>query len=86
MIKVKVLFFALTREIVGIRECDVVLGNDNDNVITTERLMKELIATYPSLSTVVDQIVLAVNKAYITDHIALKDGDEVSLIPPISGG
>ena len=96
MIKVKVLFFAVTRELVGIRGCDVELGNNNndndddddddDDVITTESLMNELLLLYPSLLSVRDQIVLAVNKTYITDHITLKNGDEVALIPPISGG
>ena len=86
--KVKVLFFAMTRELVGIRECDLILNDNNDNetIITTVTLMEELCRLYPSLLTILDQIVLAVNKAYITDAVTLKDGDEIALIPPISGG
>jgi molybdopterin converting factor subunit 1 len=84
--KVKVLFFAMTRELVGIRECDLILDNDNETMITTVTLMEELCRLYPSLLSILDQIVLAVNKAYITDAITLKDGDEIALIPPISGG
>lgn len=84
--KVKVLFFAMTRELVGIRECDLILNNDNETMITTVTLMEELCRLYPSLLSIFDQIVLAVNKAYITDAITLKDGDEIALIPPISGG
>jgi len=84
--KVKVLFFAMTRELVGIRECDLILNNDNETMITTVTLMEELCRLYPALLSILDQIVLAVNKAYITDAITLKDGDEIALIPPISGG
>jgi molybdopterin converting factor subunit 1 len=83
--KVKVLFFAMTRELVGIRECDLIL-DDNETTITTVTLMEELCRLYPSLLSILDQIVLAVNKAYINDAITLKDGDEIALIPPISGG
>lgn len=86
--KVKVLFFAITRELVGLRECYITLNETNDNniIVTTELLMKELCRLYPSLLNILDQIVLAVNKVYITDIILLNDGDEVALIPPISGG
>jgi len=93
MIKVKVLFFALAREIVGTRECIITLSNndndnnnDNNNNITTEMLMNELCILYPSLLKILNQITLAINKAYIFESTILKDGDEVALIPPISGG
>ena len=86
MIKIKVLFFALAREIAGTRECYITLSNDNNNDITTDILMNEICILYPSLLNIFNQITLAVNRAYIFESTVLKDGDEVALIPPISGG
>ena len=33
-----------------------------------------------------DQILLAHNMQYIEGNIKLSDGDEIALIPPVSGG
>ena len=44
-------------------------------------------ARFPDLAPVVDTITLAVNQEYVEGDLdALGDGDEVALIPPISGG
>ncbi|KAG5183591.1 hypothetical protein JKP88DRAFT_199012 [Tribonema minus] len=83
--KVKVLFFASCRELAGTKEIAVTLeGAEN----STEALRKKLVELLPALEPVAWGITLAVNHEY-TDpgqNVQLKDGDEVALIPPISGG
>ena len=41
---------------------------------------------HPALDSVLRSAVLAVNQEYVTENVALRDGDEVAVIPPISGG
>ena len=83
--KVKVLFFASAREVVG--EASIFL-DFSDTMTTTVDLMQHLIAKYPRLGNSRATISLAVNRTYIkgSDVISLKEGDEVALLPPISGG
>jgi molybdopterin converting factor small subunit len=48
-------------------------------------LKHELCAFYPGFSTLA-KLSFAVNEAYVDDAYALGEGDEVVLIPPVSGG
>jgi molybdopterin converting factor small subunit len=44
------------------------------------------VAQYPKLEAMLPAIVLALNEEYVTGTPTLREGDEVALIPPISGG
>ena len=46
----------------------------------------ELVAAYPQLAAVQQVLSIAVNSEYAGSHTALQAGDEVALIPPVSGG
>ena len=49
-------------------------------------LAEEMLRRYPDLAQEPRNLVVAVNHEY-RDHLyALDDGDEVALIPPVSGG
>ena len=49
-------------------------------------LAVEMVRMYPDLIQDASRLVVAVNQEY-RDHLhALDDGDEVALIPPVSGG
>ena len=54
----------------------------------TEILLQKLLATYPRVKEVINSCVLALNQEYLDSAAPqqLKDGDEVAVIPPISGG
>jgi molybdopterin converting factor subunit 1 len=85
MVKVKVLFFASTREQTGQSNIEIDLGDDPATA-TTEILLQILNNAYPNLNVSLDFITLAINKKYRRGVVLLQDGDEVALLPPISGG
>lgn len=49
-------------------------------------LLAHLHEAYPSLSRWRASVRVAVNGDYTAEDVALHDGDEVALIPPVSGG
>lgn len=53
---------------------------------TINDLMKKLIARFPNLDPMQNSTLIAVGLDYQRRGYALKDGDEVSLFPPVQGG
>ncbi|MBI4301707.1 MAG: MoaD/ThiS family protein [Chloroflexi bacterium] len=80
--KLKISVFAIYREMVGKNEIELEL----DKGAAVADLVRELENVYPRLSGHMDSLMVAVNAVYVEPHYELKDGDEVALIPPISGG
>jgi molybdopterin converting factor subunit 1 len=82
--RIKVLFFAKSREVAGLSEQDLEL-RDGAN---TEDLLCQILASHPALESVMKTCVFALNQEYVRpqDKQPLKDGDEVAIIPPLSGG
>lgn len=80
--KVKVIYFGLLRELAGGREesLDVAEG------LTAGDLVAVLRKQHPELQKVEKSVALAVNLEYSQPTRVLKEGDEVALIPPVSGG
>lgn len=89
MISIQVLFFASAREAAGdISKKCIELTPDEANTSSLRRL---LALEYPGLASMVrdeENLTLALNEEYVTrgQVLALKDGDTIALIPPISGG
>lgn len=74
--------FAFLKDILGTEVCGFNLGHQAD----AAALRQELLARYPQLKSGICAIRLAVNGEYVSWECALKEGDEVALIPPVSGG
>ena len=49
-------------------------------------LALRLATTYPAVFPNASNLVIAVNQEYATPETILQQGDEVALIPPVSGG
>jgi molybdopterin synthase sulfur carrier subunit len=79
--KVKILCFGITKEIMGGFEKEIEL-KDGDSV---NDLKTKLLADYPDFSRLTS-LRIAVNEAYGNDTQILTERDEVVLIPPVSGG
>ncbi len=82
MIRIAVLFFAHARELAGTDRAtfDLAAG------ATTTALLATIIDHHPRLSVIRHQLRLAVNQTYAAVERELRDGDEVAVLPPVSGG
>lgn len=84
--KVKVLLFAAARDAAGTPELELELA-DADST-GTSAVVSALQKQYPQLERILPRCALAINGEYVTEDAAtsLKAGDEVAVLPPMSGG
>lgn len=81
-VTVKVLFFAVSKEISGQSETELVVKSR----VSYEEL-KQLICDKFGLGIIKQNIILAVNQDYCDEgELVLKDNDELAVIPPLSAG
>ena len=80
--KVKALFFAACRDIVGDKELELEL----EEGCRVGDLKSKLLTTYPRLATINKVLSIAVNSEYVDNNTVLYSGDEIAFIPPVSGG
>jgi molybdopterin converting factor subunit 1 len=80
--QLEVRFFALYRERAGRSTGAVGLPEG----ATVADLTAEVRRLYPRLAPPEVNIVVAVNAEYATPDTVLRPGDEICLIPPVSGG
>lgn len=78
---VKVLTFGIAREICGSQVLDVTV----DENATVDKLKSVLAQLYPALERLTS-FTIAVNGEYAQALTAVSPGDEVAIIPPVSGG
>lgn len=79
---IHVKLFAALADAAGARELRLDLPAGS----TGRVLREELLRLYPALDRLASRAVLAVNRTYSSDDTVLGEGDEVALIPPVSGG
>lgn len=72
--------FAAAAERVGVSSVETPV------VPTVANLRRQLTDTWPSLVDLLPRCAVAVNHEYATDDAVLSPGDEVAIIPPVSGG
>ena len=80
--RVRVRFFASVRERLRRTETEIEL---RDGAAVAD-LWNELRRAFPSLEEVGASLRFAVNQEYVDEEHRLADGDEVAVIPPVSGG
>ena len=80
--KAKVRLFARLSELAGTREAEVEVGEG----LTAGEVYRALCGRYPALSGLNGSIRYAVNGEYAEPGHPVGEGDEVALIPPVSGG
>ncbi|MGQ9804624.1 MAG: MoaD/ThiS family protein [Chlorobiales bacterium] len=78
---VKVQLFAIGREIVGSSELELSLSDD----ATAQTVIDLLKARYPKFQNV-KTLAVAIGTDYADLQTKLHDGDELAIIPPVSGG
>lgn len=80
--RLQVKLFASVREAIGAREIQVELPAD----ATVADLLSEIRAQHPQVGPGLEAGLVAVNQEYVGLGTRLQDGDEVAIIPPVSGG
>jgi molybdopterin synthase catalytic subunit len=81
-VELSVKLFAALREAASSREVPVALPDG----ARVGALIDALRARYPRLDSALDRSLVAVNLEYVGPDYQLRPGDEVALIPPVSGG
>lgn len=79
--KVRVLFFGHLKDRTG--ECEQVML---PSPATVQDMLNILCERHPELSQWLGFTRIAVNMEYASPDTLLHDGDEVALLPPVSGG
>ena len=79
---VRVKLFAVLRETCGVGDFTLELPHG----ATVADARRPLLERLPALRDHIDRCAYAVNQAYVKGETQLRDGDELALIPPVSGG
>jgi molybdopterin converting factor subunit 1 len=79
---IRVRLFALLREKAGTGEADLSLPDG----ATVGAAAEAVAARFPAVRDAASRAMYAVNQEYATAATVLRDGDELALIPPVSGG
>ena len=79
---VTVRLFAFLRDAVGLEQCQLMLAPGASGLDARA----VLVCQYRQLRGVIHAARLAINSEYQPWETSLQDGDEVALIPPVSGG
>jgi len=80
--RIRVRLFAAYRERVGRSELEM----DMPEGATAGDALRRLAQEYPALQGLLEATAIAVNREYVGLGRDLKEGDEVALLPPVSGG
>ena len=79
---VSVRLFAGLHDLIGQRQVQMKLPEG----ATVGDLRKKLSSEFPVILPFLNTLVCAVNEEYTPSEHRLREGDEVALIPPVSGG
>ena len=81
-VTVRVLFFGAARDV----------AKQNEVVLKLQRGLKaneafaKIVASYPGLERFGRSLLLAINQEYAPEHQVIREGDELAVFPPVSGG
>jgi molybdopterin converting factor subunit 1 len=79
---ITVRLFAILRERAGASELSLTLPDR----ATIDQAVTTLASKTPAIADYLPRVAFAVNQSYAPRNTALNDGDELALIPPVSGG
>lgn len=81
-VRISILYFATVKDATGIRMESINLSNDT----SIGEMLSKISIIYPKLKHILNNIQISVNYRIVDLNTVLKEGDEVALLPPISGG
>jgi MoaE-MoaD fusion protein len=81
-LSVRVIFFAAARDVVGTREAELTLNGPANAAGAFEQVLQ----AFPGLQRFGSSLLFAVNQEYAPVDREIRDGDELAVFPPVSGG
>ncbi len=81
-VKVALVYLGQAREVAGRKEEELVLPMP----AKIEHAISQAISAHPKLSELKETIKLLINGQWAVPNAELKDGDRVTLLPPVGGG
>jgi len=88
-IDAELLFFGKSRDLAGMPHTRIQLSTNPQGKAALSRIHIEIFHAFPSLQSIEDTCILAIDKVYCTnadEEIELREGSEIAVIPPLSGG
>src|ERR1700749_3640771 len=82
IVRVKVLFFGMLKDIVGRAEDSIEVAED----ARVEAVFSRYARDFPRLTDLESSIVLACNHEFCNRSATVREGDEIAFLPPVSGG
>ena len=79
--KINVLFFGATADVIGSREISVDLDGNQPNAGAA---LESVVRRHPSLQE--HKLLVSVNQEYAGPETLIKDGDELAIFTAVSGG
>jgi molybdopterin converting factor subunit 1 len=83
--RVKVLYFGVLKDLLGMATDDLELS-EGSTVAALLRILQQRTSNLTMDAKVWQSLAVAVNRQYSSTGAVLRDGDEVALLPPVSGG
>jgi len=80
--RVTVKLFAILRERANTSELQL----DLPDRATVADAQQTIVQKLPQITPLLNRVAFAVNRSYVKTETELSDGDELALIPPVSGG
>src|SRR6185295_18065666 len=81
-LKITTLLFGRAREMVGAADLELEIAQP----ATVASAWAALVAEHPKLAAMERSLLFAINEEYAGREQALNDGDQLAVLPPVSGG
>ena len=81
-VRVALIYLGQAREVAGTKEEELVLQAP----AKIEEAISQAMSAHPRLSELKETVKFLINGQWATQNAELKDGDRVTLLPPVGGG
>ena len=79
---IRIKLFAILRERAGVSEVQIEIPHQSTVAAARDSLVRQ----FPQLAPFFPRVAFAVNLSYARIDTILKEGDELAILPPVSGG